>query len=187
MSCRPPTDPTDPWTSHERVRTGEEICIRPLRKDDREREIAFINSLSERSRYFRLFTPMKVLPPHVLEHLMEVDYEGRMAFVATVQAEGDERFIGVARYAQTRQGDDAEVGITVADDWQRRGIARLLLTRLIEYARSKGIHRLIGIVLPENHAMLSLARATGFKVHLQSATGLFEIALDLQSEDKRST
>lgn len=85
MSRRPSTDPSDTWTSHERVRTGEEICIRPLRADDREREIAFINSLSERTVYFRLFTPMKLLPPHVLEQLMVIDYDDRMVFVATVQ------------------------------------------------------------------------------------------------------
>lgn len=54
---------------------GVEICIRPLRADDREREVAFINSLSERSRYFRLFTPLRFLPPHLLDQLMEIDYQ----------------------------------------------------------------------------------------------------------------
>lgn len=179
MSRQPTTDASDPWTSYARVRTGEEICIRPLRADDREREIAFINSLSERSRYFRLFTPMSVLPPHLLEQLLEVDYEGRMVFVATVQTEAGEQFVGVARYARTKEGDAAEIGITVTDAWQRRGIARLLLSRLAQYARSKGIRRLIGVVLPENHAMLSLARTSGFEVHLQQGSGLFEISCDL--------
>jgi RimJ/RimL family protein N-acetyltransferase len=179
MSRRPSTDPSDTWTSHERVRTGEEICIRPLRADDREREIAFINSLSERTVYFRLFTPMKLLPPHVLEQLMEIDYDDRMVFVATVQTEAGEQFVGVARYARTKQGDAAEIGITVTDAWQRRGIARLLLARLMQYARTKGIRRMIGFVLPENHPMLCLARAVGFEVHLQSGSGLYEISCDL--------
>lgn len=85
----------------------------------------------------------------------------------------------MARYAETTEAGTAEVGITVTDAWQRCGIARLLLTRLMRYARSKGTHRLVGVVLPENQPMLSLARAGGFEVHFDSAQGLFKISREL--------
>ena len=58
------------WVTRARSRLGATVCIRPLRQDDREREIAYINGLSERSRYFRLFTPLKFLPRHLLDQLM---------------------------------------------------------------------------------------------------------------------
>ena len=62
----------DDWTMPARSRRGAVLRIRPLRPDDREREIAFINALSERSRYFRLFTPLKFLSRHLLDQLMEI-------------------------------------------------------------------------------------------------------------------
>ncbi len=54
MSVPPPTPASDEWTWAAVTRDGVPIKIRPLRGDDEQREIAFIGSLSERSRYFRL-------------------------------------------------------------------------------------------------------------------------------------
>ena len=139
MCSSPPVELSKKWTSCVRTRSDVEICIRPLRPDDRQREIAFINSLSEQSRYFRLFTPFKFLPPHLIDQLMDVDYERRMAFVATVERDGVEEFVGIARYGETEQQGAAELGVTVADSSQRCGIARLLVTQLMRFARWRGL------------------------------------------------
>jgi RimJ/RimL family protein N-acetyltransferase len=125
----------DRWVTQARSRRGSVLCIRPLRPDDRERETAFINSLSERSRYFRLFTPLKFLSRHLIDQLMDIDYRERMAFVATTQQDGVEQFVGVARYAATDEAGAVELGVSVADAWQRSGIASLLMRQLISYAR----------------------------------------------------
>src|SRR5262245_34200643 len=108
------------WTSQSSTRNGVRLCIRLLRPDDREREIEFINSLSERTRYYRLMTPLKFLPPHLLDRLMDIDYDRRMAFVATAELDGREQFIGIARYGETDRADTVELGITVTDRWQRQ-------------------------------------------------------------------
>ena len=168
------------WTSRVRTRTGAELCIRPLRADDREREVAFIESLSERTRYFRLFTPLRFLPPHLLDQLMDVDYRTRMAFVATRIGEGGEEFVGLARYGQTDQPTAAEIAVTVTDTWQHSGIGRLLMLELIRFAREIGLRRLVGDVLPENVAMLALARALGFKVRYDAERHLMAITRELE-------
>jgi RimJ/RimL family protein N-acetyltransferase len=167
------------WTSSAQARSGEAICIRPLRPDDREREIAFINGLSAQSRYFRWLTPLKVLPPHLVDQLMDVDYRRRMAFVATIEREGKEEFVGIARYGEADEEGTAELGITVADAWQRRGIARLLVTELIRFARWRGMTRLSGIVLPENAPMLALAASLGFKASYDRVQHLMVISREL--------
>jgi RimJ/RimL family protein N-acetyltransferase len=154
-----------------------------LRADDREREIEFINSLSERSRYLRLFTPLKFLPRHLLDQLMDVDYRQRMAFVATTQQGGVEQFVGVARYGETDQPGVAELGVSVADAWQRCGIASLLMRQLFAYAREQGIHRLTGQVLPDNQAMVALARRLAFTVSYDPAQHLFQISRDLDAPE----
>src|SRR5215475_818677 len=115
------------WTSVVETRDGTQLGIRPLESRDREREIDFIDRLSPATRYYRLLTPLKFLPAHLLDKLMDVDYRSRMAFVATCEASGTERFVGLARYGETDRPDTVELGITVADAWQHRGVARVLM------------------------------------------------------------
>jgi len=42
------------------------------------------------------------------------------------------------------------------------GLGPLLLRRIVDIARSRGVGRLYGDVLPENRAMLELCKAFGF-------------------------
>ena len=178
MVAAPSADLLAKWTLQTRTRTGAPLCIRPLCPGDRQREIAFINSLSDESRYLRLMTPLRVLSPHLLEQLMDIDYERRMALVATVRENGDEKIIGVARYGEGGPGS-AELGITVTDQWQRQGIAQLLVTKLMRFAREHGVQRLEGIVLPENHRMLALAKGLGFECRYVAAENLVRISRPL--------
>jgi RimJ/RimL family protein N-acetyltransferase len=163
----------DLWVSEYRTRRGDVVCIRPLRPDDREREIAYINSLSERSRHFRLFTPLRTLPRHLVEQLMDVDYRQRMAFVATTHRSGSEQIVGVARYGVADEQDAAEFAVSVADAWQRCGVAGALMKQLSRYAGEQGIRRLTGLILPDNRAMIALARRLGFTVRYDPAQHLF--------------
>jgi acetyltransferase len=183
MAATLEVDDRERWTTHARTRRGTGLCIRPLRTDDRELEIQFINSLSERSRYLRLFTPLKFLPRHLIDQLMDIDYRQRMAFVATIQQDGAEQFVGVARYGETDQPSVAELGVSVADAWQRDGIASSLIRQLIRYAREQGIHRLTGQVLPENQAMIALARRLSFTVSYEPAQHIFQISRDLDAPE----
>jgi acetyltransferase len=169
------------WTSQSSARDGTRLCIRPLRPDDREREIEFINSLSERSRYFRLMTPLKFLPPHLIDRLMDIDYDRRMAFVATIEREGREQFVGLARYGETDRANCVELGITVTDQWQRHGIARLLIAELTRFARWRGVRCMEGIVLHDNLAMIELAKSLGFHATHDYAQRVVVISRSLDS------
>jgi acetyltransferase len=58
----------------------------------------------------------------------------------------------------------AEFAIAVADEFQRRGLGTQLVSRLLAYAAAKGVRRLFGEVLVDNHGMLALARRLGFRI-----------------------
>jgi RimJ/RimL family protein N-acetyltransferase len=177
-----PPPKLDEWIWTTAARDGTPITIRPLRPSDKQREVAFIEWLSERSRYFRMFTPLKFLSPQMLSQFMDVDYDRRMALVATVGSGNDETFVGVARYGATDRADRAELGVTVTDAWQRRGIATILIRALARFARGHGFRELTGVVLPENHAMLELARSLCFKIALDAAAHVMRIDLDLAGD-----
>ena len=70
--------------------------------------------------------------------------------------------MGVARYV--RDADDpqaAEIALTIADDWQGRGLGTELLARLSYRAREEGICRFTAVVASENVPMGMLLRTVG--------------------------
>ena len=55
----------------------------------------------------------------------------------------------------------AESAVVVEDDYQGRGLGKLLLWRLVNYARARGIHILRGNLQVGNNRMLDLVRRSG--------------------------
>jgi acetyltransferase len=73
--------------------------------------------------------------------------------------------IAEARYVRTTQDPAAaEFAVSVAEDWQGRGLARLLLGKLVCRAAAAGIERMVGETLASNWRMLTLARKAGFAI-----------------------
>jgi GNAT superfamily N-acetyltransferase len=154
----------DHWI--ESLRDGTRVLIRPLQQDDREREIAFVSGLSHRARRFRFLGDFKQLTMPQLQQLMNVDYEHRMAFIALVHDNGRLIEIGVSRYSATRDEARCECAVTVADEWQGRGLGVLLMRHLIAYARRKGFKRMLSFDAMDNEGMRDLASYLGFRREL---------------------
>jgi GNAT superfamily N-acetyltransferase len=138
--------------------------IRPIRRDDVDRNAAFLDSLSQSSKHFLFLAGVSDLSGEELNRLCDLDYAHDMAFVAIDASSGaTPRQIGVCRYAA---GSDAkkgaEISVAVADDWQHRGLGKRLLARLIDYARAHGVTRLYSIDSFANNRMRQLARDLGF-------------------------
>jgi acetyltransferase len=72
---------------------------------------------------------------------------------------------GIVRLIFDPDFQTAEVALIVKSDMQRRGLGALLLEEAIDYARSRGAHRLTGDVLSDNCTMLDLARRLGANLH----------------------
>jgi len=168
------------WVREGRTHDGASFLMRPLTEEDRSREIGFIAALSDETRYLRTMHPLRVLSPHLLDQLMDVDYEQRMAFVASIiEDDGVERFVGVARYGVEPDRKSAEFAVTTTDEWQGRGVASQLMVFLLQYARSHGVERVFGLVLPENVKMIALAKSLGMSVEHQIDERLIRVSGDL--------
>jgi acetyltransferase len=141
-----------------RLRDGSRLPMRPMRPEDVELELAFFRGLSERSRYQRFMQQLSDLPPRLLARFTQLDYDRELALV--VLHEG--RFVSVGRYAPNPDGTTAEFALTVADEWQGKGIGSALLERLCSSARDAGYAALYGNILADNHDMLHLAARLGF-------------------------
>lgn len=139
--------------------------------------------MSERSVYFRFFSPMKRLPDALAHRLAVVDYNDRFAVVGTTHKPGGkERIVGVARYDRVVGTDVAETAVAVVDEFQRRGLGSALLAILAKVASDHGIKTFTLIVLPENQQMLGLLRKMGWIHQAKLAGGVYEISFDLPAE-----
>jgi GNAT superfamily N-acetyltransferase len=125
---------------------GTAVALRLIQPDDAERLRRLFYRLSPVTVYWRFFTPIQVPRDEVLEHFARVDHQRREAIVAQIDGE----VVGVARYDQAGGTEEADTAILVEDAWQGRGLARMLLLRLAEVARGRGIRTFTALILGEN-------------------------------------
>jgi acetyltransferase len=142
---------------------GEALTLRPIRPEDERQHREFIERLDPEDIRMRVFYTRRELPRSELARLTQIDYAREMAFVAErAGSEGGRETIGTARALSDPDNVEAEFAIIVRSDLKGRGLGRLLLQKLIRYARGQGLERLVGVVLRENAGMLALARHCGF-------------------------
>jgi GNAT superfamily N-acetyltransferase len=150
----------------ETLNDGSVVLIRPLRAEDRQRETDFIHRLSEQACRFRFLGNLKEVGPALLDQLMDVDERHRMAIVALAHDNGELREVGISRYSASGDEKRCECAVTVADDWRQRGLAVLLMRRLIDIARRNGFRQMFSIDAAENEPMRELADYLGFQRRL---------------------
>ena len=165
------------------LRDGTRLQIRPIVPEDEPLLHEAVAAMSERTVYFRFFSPIKRMSDALAHRLAVVDYRDRFAIVAaTRRPHGPshrERIVGVARYDRARDTDVAEVAVAVIDEFQHRGLGSVLLAELARVARGQGIRSFQLIVLPENREMLGLLRKMGWIHQAKLSGGVYEISFDL--------
>jgi GNAT superfamily N-acetyltransferase len=175
------------YSSEALLRDGGSIHIRALRPDDKQRLRAHFQHLSARSIYFRFFGVKKLLTDEDLALFTELDFESRVALVATLGRGEEEKIIGVGRYAvlTTEPGvpRSAEVAFAVLDEHQRRGIGTVLLEHLLGIARQQGIHEFEADVMSENRAMLRVFQRGGLVVRRMLDSGIVHLSFSTDETD----
>jgi acetyltransferase len=143
---------------------GSNVMIRAIGADDAPMLQAFVRHLSTRSRRLRFFSALVELSAAQLERLVTIDHHRGLALVALSERSGARVIIAEARCVLDQAEGNAEFAITVADEFQRRGLGMQLMKKVVAYAARRGVRRLFGEILAENHAMLALARRLGFQL-----------------------
>jgi acetyltransferase len=163
------------------LKDGTPVTIRPIRPDDAPRLQALLSRLSPESIFYRFLEYLKGLTPKQAEELATVDYHRRMALVGTLEEDGEELVIAVARYSlqSESQPDVAEVGVVVEDRFQNQRLGTHLLNLLTSYARQHGIRAFTGIISHQNRRILNFIRSSGLPTQRRLEMGTWEIRVDL--------
>jgi acetyltransferase len=140
----------------------DRMTIRPIRPEDAAAHTAFFSRLSPQDIRYRFFSAIRELPPEQTARLTQVDYDREMAFIAVNETTGDT--VGVARLACEPDGRSGEFAVIVQADMKGRGLASLLVQRLIAWARKRGLTEVVGQILADNQPMLAFIRHMGFTV-----------------------
>ena len=162
------------------LRDGTRVEVRPIEAGDKRRLTDGFERLSEESRYRRFFSPITRLTDQQLAYLTEIDHRDHEALVAL---DDQDNLVGVARYVRLEDRPDAaEVAVTVADDWQGRGMATGLLHRLVPLAREAGIERFTASALAENRAVVDVLQGIGASTRHSAEPGVVKLEIELPPE-----
>ncbi len=153
-----------------RLEDGLEVRLRPIVSSDRDRIQSAYGMLSSESRLNRFWEQPDQLGPSLVERLTSVDGVDHVAWIALDPGDGDFPGFGAASF--WRDPDDptcAEIGVTVVDSWQRRGLATLLFSVLWFEGWRLGLRAFRGHSRPENRAILNWWLEQGGEVEERGA------------------
>jgi RimJ/RimL family protein N-acetyltransferase len=85
--------------------------------------------------------------------------------------------VGVGQYSIIQTSHTAEVGFTVRDDYQNKGVGAELLSYLTYLAKRQGLLGFYAEVLAENRPMLHLFDKMGFDIKRRREEGVYELEM----------
>jgi RimJ/RimL family protein N-acetyltransferase len=159
------------------LRDGARIAVRPIGPNDADALVRGFEALSPESRYRRFLSPMNRLSAGLVKYLTDVDHHDHEALVAEVSGH---ELVGVARYVRLEEEPDtAEVAVAVVDDWQGRGVASEILSRLAARAQEEGITRFRATCLADNRTVLDVLRGLGVTGWRSVGAGVMAVDVEL--------
>lgn len=154
------------------------VLLRPIRPEDEPAHKQFVLKVSDEDRYKRFFADVGELGHEELARMTQIDYDREMAFVAVGQDGAfNQQILGVVRAISNPDLSDAEFAILIRSDLKGLGLGKLMMEKIVRYARERGIGQLSGMTMPSNRGMINLAKRLGFQIDIQLEDGVVNMAL----------
>jgi acetyltransferase len=164
---------------------GRTLLLRPiLPEDEPALQHAFAMLTPEEVR-MRFFAPMRTLDHVRAARFTQIDYDREMALILTDPGvAGRTEIYGVVSLSADPDNERAEYAVLVRHDMAGMGLGILLMRRIIDYARQRGIKEIVGDVLRENQTMLKLCKLLGFETRRDPEDlEIVKVCLRLDGED----
>jgi len=167
---------------HQATRGGEHIVIRRAGPEDKALYSDFLHDVSAEDLRLRFFARVGELSAAEGDRLSHLDYSHEMAFIALDEMTG--QMLGLVRLKDELDEETAEFAILVRSRLKGHGLGWLLMQRVIDYAKEKGLRRVYGDVLAGNTSMLQMTEELGFHPE-DIGSGIRRVVLNLHSVGKR--
>jgi len=166
------------------IKEGRRVFLRPLKLTDETLLREMFYKLSSESVHYRFFRMIKAMPHEKLQEFLRVDYDADMALVALTKSTEDGQIVGIAHYGKDARTNFADAAFLVRDDWQAKGIGTLLMNRLVDAARERGIAGFTADVLADNHGMLRVFHKCGYPVESELEDGAYHLHIPFETKRK---
>jgi GNAT superfamily N-acetyltransferase len=169
-----------PSELHETTPGGERVLIRQARPEDAALYPDFIHDVSADDLRLRFFGGVTERTATEIDKLTELGTRHEMAFIALDEDAG--HMLGLVRLINEIDKKTAQFAILVRSQLKGHGLGWLLMRRVIEHAKHKGLRHVYGDVLVENTTMLQMCVELGF--HAENiGPGIKRVLLDLKNID----
>jgi len=163
------------------LKDGSRILLRPIKIEDTERWLTFVNGLSPHTRYLRFHGTMPKMGLEEAIRFCTVDYTNTFAFVAEVVKEQRRDIVAIGRYYRLPNKHSAEVAFAIEDAYHGKGIGTKLMEWLANVARDNSITNFEADVLAENDQMMTVFRDYGFHVSSDLKWGVYHVTFSIAS------
>jgi acetyltransferase len=163
---------------HTTVRGGERVLIRRARAEDMARYPDFLGDVSAEDLRLRFFARIGELSAAESKKLSHLESGHEIALIALDENKG--QMLGLVRLKDELDEQTAEFAILVRSHLKGHGLGWLLMRRVIDYAKGKGLRRVYGDVLAENAAMLQMCAELGFRTQ-DVGSDIRRVVLDLEN------
>jgi acetyl coenzyme A synthetase (ADP forming)-like protein len=161
------------------LKDGSKIMLRPIRREDTDRWLAFVARLGPQTKYLRFHHVPKEMGIEDALRFCTVDYKDTFALVAEALRQQRRDIVAIGRYYRLPRRHSAEIAIVIEDAYQGRGIGTQLMEWLTNVARDNGITTFEGDVLSENAEMMTLLRDYGFHLTSELEAGVYHVTFPI--------
>lgn len=167
------------------LRDGRWVRIRPITAGDKNAMVAAMDRMSPKSRYFRFHAALPRLSEDSLRYLTEVDQRDHVAWAVFSLDEPGRPGVATVRFVRdARNPAEAEIAITIIDEYQGVGLGRILIDTILLSAHEHAVEQLVGYVSPENERAISLLESAGARSGEVEA-GLLRMDLPVITDGRR--
>jgi acyl-CoA hydrolase/GNAT superfamily N-acetyltransferase len=143
---------------------NEEITVRPSKPVDERRIQEHFYNLEPEDIISRFFHEKNSFVRKDIEDLLEADYVKDLTLIAVTGEFGFGRVIAVGEYLLNPSSNMAEVAFTTHKKYQGKGLGRLIMKKLAQAAREKGIAGLFAYTSTQNKRMVNLFKTLPYKI-----------------------
>ncbi|MFO0569864.1 MAG: GNAT family N-acetyltransferase [Polyangiaceae bacterium] len=167
-----------PWEEESEVEiAGRRLRVRPVRAADLETLQDMFYRLSDDSTYLRFLQHKRSHPYEEMMDLVNLDYTSNMALVVCDEDAAAPDIWAMARYDVDPATGFADIAFVVRDEHQGHGLGTLLMRRMAEIGRARGLAGFIATVHPTNAKMLGVFNKSGLRVRTSLDGGVYSVEM----------
>ena len=142
----------------------EAVTIRPAKPVDERRIQEHFYNLSKDDVVSRFFHEKTSFVHDEIKGVSLIDYIKDLTVVAVVGEFGFGQIVGIGEYLLDPATNEAEVAFSISKAYQKKGLGKILLKKLVQAARDNGISGMMAYTTTHNRGMIKLFKTLPYQV-----------------------